>query len=133
MLLRVSHPERPLVYACSGCSNAAQITNYLAVKLDRTGLAEMACLSGVAAGVPQVMRIARSGRPIMVLDGCHLSCARQCLENQGITPDRHLIMTRLGTQMRYNKDYDPTEAEKIAEHVVLAIAELRADATAQHA
>ncbi|TVT78243.1 MAG: zinc-binding protein [Denitromonas halophila] len=133
MLLRVSHPERPLVYACSGCSNAAQITNYLAVKLDRMGLAEMACVTGIAAGISHVLRIARSGRPIMVLDGCHLACARQCLENHGIAPDRHMVMTRLSTQMRYHRDYDPLEAERLAEQVVFAITEMRAETTWQHA
>ncbi|MCZ4303707.1 putative zinc-binding protein [Zoogloeaceae bacterium G21618-S1] len=133
MLLRVSHPERPLVYACSGCSNAAQLTNYLAVKLDRMGLAEMACVTGVAAGIGHVMRIARSGRPIMVLDGCHLACARQCLENQDVIPDRHLIMTRLSPQMRYHKDYDPIEAERLAEYVVLALTEMRSETAGQHA
>jgi uncharacterized metal-binding protein len=30
-----------LVYSCSGCSNAAQLANHLAVRLDRTGVAEM--------------------------------------------------------------------------------------------
>ncbi|KAA3652654.1 MAG: zinc-binding protein [Proteobacteria bacterium] len=129
MLLRVSHPERPLVYACSGCSNAAQTTNYLAVKLDRLGLAEMSCVAGVGAGVEHLLGVARSGRPILVLDGCHLACARQCLENQGITPDRHFVMTRLSTRLRFHKDYDPLEAERIAEQVVLAAAEL-ADAHA---
>ena len=124
MLLRVSHPERPLVYACSGCSNAAQTTNYLAVKLDRPGLAEMSCVAGVGAGVSHLLEVARSGRPIIALDGCHLACARQCLENQGIVPDRHFVMTRLSTKLRFHKDYDPLEAERIAEQVVLAAAEL---------
>lgn len=33
--------QLPLVYSCSGCSSAAQMANYLAVSLDRRGLAEM--------------------------------------------------------------------------------------------
>ena len=31
---------RPLVYACSGCSSAAQLANHVAVRLDRSGVAE---------------------------------------------------------------------------------------------
>ena len=27
--------DRPLVYSCSGCSNAARMANYMAVQLDR--------------------------------------------------------------------------------------------------
>lgn len=37
----------PLVYACSGCSNVAQLANTIAVRLDRAGLAEMSCIAGV--------------------------------------------------------------------------------------
>ena len=43
--------ERPLVYSCSGCSSAAQMANYLAVQLDRKGVAEMSCIVGVGGNV----------------------------------------------------------------------------------
>ncbi|GAB1463460.1 hypothetical protein MASR2M52_15140 [Pedobacter sp.] len=33
--------EKPIVYSCSGCSNAAQMANYRAVRLDRNNVAEM--------------------------------------------------------------------------------------------
>ena len=33
--------SRPLVYSCSGCSSAAQLANHVAVRLDRSGVAEM--------------------------------------------------------------------------------------------
>ncbi|MBT0962625.1 putative zinc-binding protein [Denitromonas iodatirespirans] len=123
-MLRVCHPDRPLVYACSGCTTAAQMTNYLALKLDRLGLAEMSCVVGVGAGISHLLQLARSGRPILVLDGCHLACARQCLTNQGIAPDRHLVMTRLGVGAQRYRDLDPTEAEAVAAQVVEAASEL---------
>lgn len=37
----------PIVYSCSGCSSAAQLANYLALRLDRSGSAEMSCIAGV--------------------------------------------------------------------------------------
>lgn len=126
-MLRVCHPDRPLVYACSGCSTAAQMTNYLALKLDRLGLAEMSCVAGVGGGIPHLVQIARSGRPILALDGCHLACARQCLLNQGVTPDRHLVLTHLGAGARRFRDLDPQEAEDVAAQVVAAAAELAPD------
>jgi uncharacterized metal-binding protein len=43
--------EKPLVYSCSGCSSSAQMANYLAVQLDRQGLAEMSCIAGVGGNV----------------------------------------------------------------------------------
>ena len=64
----------PLVYACSGCSSVAQLANHCAIRLDREGWAEMSCISGVGGGVALLVKLARSGRPILALDGCALGC-----------------------------------------------------------
>ena len=37
----------PIVYSCSGCSSVAQMANYIALELDKLGLAEMSCIAGV--------------------------------------------------------------------------------------
>lgn len=90
----------PLVYACSGCSSVAQLANRFAVQLDRSGRAEMSCISGVGGGVPALTRVARSGRPILALDGCPLACVKACLASAGVTPTRHLVLNRLGATKR---------------------------------
>lgn len=77
----------PLVYSCSGCSSAAQMANHLALALDRSGAAEMSCIAGVGGGVAPLVKLARSGRPVLAIDGCPLACARQCLAQQGVVPD----------------------------------------------
>ena len=82
-------PSLPLVYSCSGCSSAAQLANHVAVKLDRRGVAEMSCIAGVGGDVPYLVKIAKSGRPIVVLDGCALVCVKSSLARHGIAPDRH--------------------------------------------
>ncbi|HOO09571.1 MAG TPA: putative zinc-binding protein, partial [Cyclobacteriaceae bacterium] len=61
--------EKPLVYSCSGCSSAAQMANYLAIKLDRAGLAEMSCIAGVGGNVKNLVRTAKSGRKLIAIDG----------------------------------------------------------------
>jgi hypothetical protein len=55
-LMDRSTPAVPLVYSCSGCSSAAQLSNHLAVRLDRAGLAEMSCIAGVGGQVPSLVR-----------------------------------------------------------------------------
>ena len=81
-------PLPPLVYSCSGCSSAAQLANHVALQLDRRGVAEMSCIAGVGGDVPHLMKIVRSGRPIIALDGCPLNCVQGCLTRHGITADR---------------------------------------------
>lgn len=40
---------RVTVYACSGASNLGQLANEIAVRLDRLGLAELACVTEVGS------------------------------------------------------------------------------------
>jgi len=112
--------DLPLVYSCSGCSSAAQLTNHLALRLDRAGLAEMSCIAGVGGGVRSLVRKARQPRPILALDGCHLSCASHCLENAGVKPTTHLVFSEHGVKKRYHEDFDTGQAgelyEMVAEH-----------------
>ncbi|MGZ4049932.1 MAG: putative zinc-binding protein [Bacteroidia bacterium] len=76
--------DKPLVYPCSGCSNAAQMSNYLAVQLDRMGIAEMSCIAGVGGNIKNLVRTAQSGRKIIAIDGCPLACSKACLGNHSL-------------------------------------------------
>ena len=90
----------PLVYSCSGCSSAAQLANHVAVRLDREGVAEMSCIAGVGGDVPKLVKLARSGRPIIALDGCPLVCVKSSLARHGITPARHFQLHEYGVKKR---------------------------------
>ena len=108
-------PSAPLavVYACSGCSSAAQLANHVAVRLDRTGAAEMSCIAGVGGDVPHLLKTARSGRPNVVLDGCPLECARHCLQRHGIEPTQYHQLHIYGVRKRLHEDFDPEQAEAV--------------------
>ncbi|WP_067806842.1 putative zinc-binding protein [Actinomadura formosensis] len=105
--------ERPLVYSCSGCSSAAQMTNWLAIQLDRRGVAEMSCIAGVGGDVRSLVRKATSGRTIIAIDGCALECARHCLARHGVTPDLHHRLSDAGVRKRLGEDFDPDQAEEV--------------------
>ena len=64
----------PIVFACSGCSNAGQLANRLALEFDRRGLAEMSCLAGIAAGKTHFLKKLQA-REVWIIDGCPLECA----------------------------------------------------------
>ena len=116
---KAEYASLPLVYACSGCSSAAQLANTLAVRLDRQKLAEMSCIAGVGGDVKPLLRTARAQRPILVLDGCPLHCARHCLERHGIMADTHLDLSRAGISKRQHEDARPAEIEQTWKEVVL--------------
>lgn len=109
----------PLVYSCSGCSSAAQMANQHALWLDRHGVAEMSCIAGVGGGVEGLVRTARSGRPIVALDGCVLHCVKACLDNAGVKPDLHVTLSDYGVKKRRHADFDPGQAESVYAQAVL--------------
>jgi uncharacterized metal-binding protein len=104
--------KKPLVYSCSGCSSAAQMANYLAVRLDRLGIAEMSCIAGVGGNVKKLVRTALSGRRIIVIDGCPLACSRACLASHLIAPDEFFELGSFGVRKKAQEDFDQSEADK---------------------
>jgi uncharacterized metal-binding protein len=111
--MTVDYDELPLVYACSGCSSAAQMANDVAVSLDRDGVAEMSCIAGVGGGVAPLVDTATSGREVVVIDGCPLECAKQCLADHDVTPDRHYTLAAEGVPKEYHTDYDDEQKAEL--------------------
>lgn len=113
MINNTTEEAKPLVYSCSGCSSAAQMANYLALRLDRNGTAEMSCIAGVGGNVKSLVRKALSGRTIIVLDGCPLSCAKACLGNHGIVPSLHIQLGEYDVKKSNHVDFDKAQADEL--------------------
>lgn len=109
--------EKLLVYSCSGCSSAAQMANYIALQLDRKGIAEMSCIAGVGGNVKKLVRTAHSGRKMVVIDGCPLACSKACLSNHSLQPDLHIELTRLGVAKLQHVDFNKQEADVILKQI----------------
>ena len=125
------HKPRTLIYACSGCSDVAQLANSVALRLDHAGEAEMSCIAGVGGGVPGLVRIARSGRPIVAIDGCQMHCASHCLSKAGVIPTEHVKLYENGLRKRRGQFYDEGTIEEITAEVKGLIARLPVNASAQ--
>jgi len=110
--------EVPLVYSCSGCSNIAQLANDVAVKMDREGFAEMSCIAGVGGNVIPLVQKAKSRRKIIAIDGCVLKCAKSCLNNVGVEPNIHYVLTDYGLKKEYHKDYKDETVNEIFELII---------------
>ncbi|GGK70346.1 putative zinc-binding protein [Amphritea balenae] len=78
----------------------AQLANDVALHFDHSGKAEMSCIAGVGGGVPALVRIAQSGRPVIAIDGCQLHCTEACLNNAGVTPEHHFRLYDLDYKKR---------------------------------
>jgi uncharacterized metal-binding protein len=116
--------DQPLIYSCSGCSSAAQLANDLALRMDRLGTAEMSCIAGLGGDVKSLVRVAKSGRPIVMLDGCPLQCGRHTLARHGIEPDLHWDLSRFGVGKEMHVDFDPADSARLAPELGARIAEM---------
>jgi uncharacterized metal-binding protein len=112
------HKKLPIVYSCSGSSCAAQLANQVALELDLDKLAEMSCISGVGGGVKAMVKIAKSGRTIIALDGCPLKCVENCLEKEGVSAAYHYTLTDFGIQKKYHERYNPLDVPKIKRIII---------------
>jgi uncharacterized metal-binding protein len=111
----------PLIYSCSGCSNVAQLANDIAIKINSDGLAEMSCIAGVGGKVKSLVKKAKSNRPIIVIDGCPLQCAKACLKNIDIEPNEHIILTDYDLKKKYNTRLKLEDESDTFEQVVKKI------------
>ncbi|MDX5299590.1 MAG: putative zinc-binding protein, partial [Gammaproteobacteria bacterium] len=80
---------------------------------------EMSCIAGVGGGVPGLVKVARSGRPILALDGCKLQCTRHCLAREGIVPTRHIDLSTCGVKKRFHALADEAERARIWSQMIL--------------
>jgi len=97
---QVDQLKKPIVYSCSGCSNLAQMAHNISLNLDGDGIAEMSCIAGVVGKVGPIMDLAKSGRPIIAIDGCSLSCTKSCLEASNLKADYYYLISDLGFEKR---------------------------------
>lgn len=103
----------PIVYSCSGCSTAAQMVNDIAIKLDRAGQAEMSCIAGVGGDVASLVKVAKSGRPIIALDGCPLACSKSCLARHQVVPTQHFELSDFKIKKIKHQNFDPEQAQAV--------------------
>lgn len=111
----------PLVYACSGCSDAGELADRIARRLDAEGAAEMSCLAGIGGRVRSLMKRAADADRIAVVDGCPLPCAGHTLKAAGFRVFSHLGLQEVG----FRKGSCPVTPERIQTGVAAAREHLR--------
>ncbi len=99
-----------LVVACSGGSNAGQVSNSMMIELDRKGVGNAYCLAGIGAALSGFIESAKAARTV-VIDGCPTGCAKKVFEKYGIEPSLYFVVTDLGVTKAHNFDKLPEETD----------------------
>lgn len=95
----------PSVFACSGCSNAGQLSDGVARQLDRRGVAEMSCLPGVGAAKAHFLK-KLAEREVWVIDGCPIECSLGVFSVLNEPVDIHIRLHDLGAPLLADADLD---------------------------
>ena len=110
-----------LLLACSGGSNVGQIANDAAKALEGYGQGSMYCAIGVGSQLPNFVKGVRE-KPCAAIDGCPTACVRKSLENVGVKPSVHIIVTELGIKKHGEFDHANDDIAKVVGAVVDALA-----------
>jgi small redox-active disulfide protein 2 len=99
-----------MIYPCSGGSNVGQISNEAAKVLVTSKVGKFACLAGVGSHGEGFISSAKKAGKIVVIDGCATRCAFKILQQAGIEPAIHLVVTDLGIKKDYEQ-LDPRQED----------------------
>lgn len=104
-----------LIFSCSGAADVGAISDLAARKLTADGVGKMYCLAGVGGHISGIVASTEAASMILAIDGCPLDCARQTLEQAGLSEFVHLRLTDHGMVKGQSA---PTE-ERIAQVVAM--------------
>jgi len=107
------------VYACSGASNLGQLANQIALRLDRLGLADLACATEVGA---EDVSEQGSNRPVLAISGCTSACCAAMLERHGIEISRSVILAERGIAKAKHVLVDEDSTERVFGQVLAELA-----------
>jgi len=107
------------VYACSGASNLGQLANEIALRLDRLGLAELACATEVGA---EDQDGHGSSPPVLAISGCTSGCCAAMLARHGVSVSRSVILAERGIAKTKHVLVDNDSTERVFGQVLAELA-----------
>lgn len=103
------------IFPCVGGSNVGQLSNKIAVELEKKGFGNLMCTSGIGGRISGIMKSAEASDKIIVIDGCPLNCAKNTLELAGFKVDNHIIISEFGIKKNKDKNLKENEISEVLE------------------
>jgi uncharacterized metal-binding protein len=103
------------IFPCVGASNVGQLSNKIAIELDKRGIGNLMCTVEIGARASGLMKSAEASDRIIAIDGCPVNCASKTLELAGFKVDSHIIISELGIKKTKDKDLKENEVSEVLE------------------
>ncbi len=106
-----------LVFTCAGAAYSGQVANRSGVQLMEQGVANLLCIAGIAARIDEKLERTRKAARRVGIDGCSDHCVRKVLEQAGLGPEVHIVLTDLGIEKQPARPNMITDARKVVDAV----------------
>lgn len=106
------------IFPCVGAANVGQLSNKIAVELDKQGLGNLMCTVGIGARAPGLMKSAEASDRIIAINGCPVNCATKTMELAGFKVDRTIVISELGIKKTKDKDLKDEEVAEVLAKVM---------------
>ncbi|WP_292390667.1 putative zinc-binding protein [Methanosarcina sp. UBA5] len=92
------------IFPCVGASNVGQLSNKIAIELEKQNIGTLMCTAGIGARAPGLMKSAEASDRIIAIDGCPVNCASKTLELAGFKVDRQIVISEFGIKKTKEKE-----------------------------
>jgi uncharacterized metal-binding protein len=106
------------IFPCTGAANVGQLSNKIAIELDKQGIGNLMCTVGIGARAPGLMKSAEASDRIITIDGCPVNCATKTMELAGFKVDRQIVISDLGIKKTKDRDLKDEEVTEVLGKVI---------------
>ncbi len=106
------------IFPCVGAANTGQLSNKIAIELEKEGVGNLMCTVGIGARAPGLMKSAEASDKIMTIDGCPVNCATKTMELAGFKVDRQIVISELGVKKTKDRNLTEDEVSEVLEKVM---------------
>ena len=105
--------KKRIIFPCAGTANVGLIANAAALQLADEGYGVATCIALLGSGDPGLKKRIAGADEIVIIDGCPAACGAKIADAQGMFPAQHLVITGLGIDKGYERDYTEEEVETV--------------------
>ena len=101
---------------CPGGSNVSLLAYKAVSTLEKEGYGKFVKLAGDQAKELDQKRLAEAvkyAKKWVLIEGCNKGCGKKVLDNAGIKPDKHFLVTSLGIERANKIDYSKDELAQL--------------------
>lgn len=102
-----------IIFPCAGKAIVGLISNAAALHLTDEGYGVATCIALLGAGDAGLKKRIAEADEIVIIDGCPAVCGARIANTQGSIPAQHIVITGLGIDKVYERDYTEEEVERV--------------------